>query len=112
MFHGDRLQSCFTVRQIANAWDCSTKTIHRLISRGELKALKIGRSVRILSDDLKSWANAQAERTVKRISDTRHLLSQEPVSKVDVVAARISQVEGTPVLEVGQSGEKSGGAVN
>lgn len=112
MFQGDRLQTVFTVRQIANAWDCSTRTIHRMINRGELKALRIGRSFRIVADDLKNWANAQAERTVKRIEDTRHLLSQKDQKRVDVVGAKIAELEKTPTVEVGQSVGNSGGAEN
>ena len=42
----------YTREQIARQLTLSVKTIDRLILRGQLKALKIGRSVRISQDQL------------------------------------------------------------
>lgn len=36
-----------TRENLARSWNCSTKAIDRLIRAGDLKAFKIGRSVRI-----------------------------------------------------------------
>lgn len=42
----------YTVRQIAERWQCSEKTVRRLIERGELVAHRLGGRHRISEADL------------------------------------------------------------
>jgi|Tabmets5t2r1_1033131.scaffolds.fasta_scaffold477890_2 excisionase family DNA binding protein len=46
---GDRF---YTKRDVAEQLDASTRTVSRWIERGDLKAHKLGRLVRIAGDDL------------------------------------------------------------
>lgn len=46
--------------QVADELGCSLLTVRRKIYRGELKALKIGRLVRIRRDDLEAFLTAAA----------------------------------------------------
>lgn len=46
-----------TVRHAAERLTISTSSVYRLIERGELSALKIGRSVRIYKDSLDKYLN-------------------------------------------------------
>lgn len=45
----------YTVGQIAERWQCSPKTVRRLIARGALMAHRIGSGIRISDNDLKTY---------------------------------------------------------
>lgn len=51
-----------TIPQLAAEWQCSEDTVRRLIARGELKAIRVGRLIRIPRAAIK-----RAERPVTRI---------------------------------------------
>jgi excisionase family DNA binding protein len=40
---GDTLPRLFTIKQVAERWDLSPKTIRRLIEAGEIEALQLAR---------------------------------------------------------------------
>lgn len=46
------LSTYLTVAQTAQTLSCSTDTVRRMISRGELRARRFGRLIRIAADDL------------------------------------------------------------
>ncbi|MBK8915696.1 MAG: helix-turn-helix domain-containing protein [Phycisphaerales bacterium] len=46
-----------TVRTAATLLSLSTRTVQSLISRGDLRVVRIGRSVRIHPDDLNAYIN-------------------------------------------------------
>lgn len=50
-----RLLRLYSVRQTAEQLASSEKTVRRLIERGQLRVHRIGRSVRILHDDLAAY---------------------------------------------------------
>lgn len=52
-------ESTFTIEQIALRWQCSTDTVRREISRGNLRAIRVGRLIRVRHGDL-----VRAERPV------------------------------------------------
>lgn len=45
----------YTVRQVAQRWLCSEKTVRRLIERGKLIAHRFGNQVRISEADLTAY---------------------------------------------------------
>ena len=45
----------YTVKQIAERWQCSEKTVRRLIDRGELVAHRLGARHRISEADLTAY---------------------------------------------------------
>jgi excisionase family DNA binding protein len=44
-----------TIRDVAERLNCSDKQVRRLVSRGELPALKLGAAVRIDEHELAAW---------------------------------------------------------
>jgi len=51
--HSDGTSERFlTVREFAEALRVSNMTVYRLVSAGELKAVKVGRSVRLPADEV------------------------------------------------------------
>jgi excisionase family DNA binding protein len=45
----------FTFPEAGEALACSEKTVSRMVSRGELRAVRIGRAVRISVDELRDF---------------------------------------------------------
>ncbi len=60
-----------TVREVAERLKVSTKTVYRLVYRGELPAYKVGRSVRVQEEDLKSFLEKQRVPTPRRYRPPR-----------------------------------------
>ena len=50
--HGPDTHSFYTVRQVAERWQCSEKKVRRMIERGELIAHRLGSQLRISAADL------------------------------------------------------------
>ena len=48
----DEQKVYFTIRQIAQRWDCSEKHVRRTIERGDLAVHKFGNLIRVSLDDL------------------------------------------------------------
>jgi excisionase family DNA binding protein len=51
-----------TVRELAFAWQTTDWMIYELIRRGELKAVKVGRSTRIRPTDARAYIEAEKDR--------------------------------------------------
>lgn len=49
-----------TVAEVANVMRVSRMTVYRLIRRGQLKAIRVGRNYRVREDDLNEYLEAQA----------------------------------------------------
>ncbi|MBB2157242.1 helix-turn-helix domain-containing protein [Gluconacetobacter diazotrophicus] len=47
----------FRVADVANRWSCSNQTIHNLIRRGDLPAIRIGALYRLRPDDVLAYEN-------------------------------------------------------
>ncbi len=45
----------YTVRQVCEAWNISRATLYRLVQRGQVKPVKIGRATRFRSDELEQF---------------------------------------------------------
>ena len=45
----------FTITQVAERWQCSEKTVRRLVARDELIAHRIGAQIRISLNDLRAY---------------------------------------------------------
>jgi excisionase family DNA binding protein len=45
----------YTLREFAHRWQLSPRTIERAIARGEIRAVHIGRNVRIPASEAKRW---------------------------------------------------------
>ncbi len=45
----------YTVAEVAEMWKVSTKTIHRLLRRGKLRAVKVGRATRIRETEVERY---------------------------------------------------------
>ena len=50
----------FTVSEVAGVMRVSRMTVYRLIRRGQLKAIRVGRNYRVREDDLNEYLEAQA----------------------------------------------------
>lgn len=62
MPHPVDLEPTLTIPQLAQRWQCSPDSVRRMIARGELKAVRIGRLIRIRPADV-----ARAERPVTNL---------------------------------------------
>lgn len=51
----DAVVPLLTIKQVAAALTCCTKTVRRLIEKKELAVVKCGRFVRVRQDDLESF---------------------------------------------------------
>lgn len=51
----------YTIRELACAVRCSERTIRRAIGSGRLKAVRIGRCVRVRSESLAEFLSMQGE---------------------------------------------------
>jgi len=49
-----------TVAEVASVMRVSRMTVYRLIRRGQLKAIRVGRNYRVREDDLNSYLESQA----------------------------------------------------
>jgi excisionase family DNA binding protein len=49
-----------TVAEVANVMRVSRMTVYRLIRRGQLKAIRVGRNYRVREQDLNEYLEAQA----------------------------------------------------
>jgi excisionase family DNA binding protein len=60
MARTDPISRLLTVAEVANVIRVSRMTVYRLIRRGQLKAIRVGRNYRVRSDDLNAYLEAQA----------------------------------------------------
>jgi excisionase family DNA binding protein len=51
----------FTVAEASAKAHCSTWSIYRAVERGELRAKRIGRALRILDEDLAAWLRSDVK---------------------------------------------------
>jgi excisionase family DNA binding protein len=49
-----------TVAEVANVMRVSRMTVYRLIRRGQLKAIRVGRNYRVREDDLNGYLQEQS----------------------------------------------------
>lgn len=61
-----------TVPEVAEALSCSPDTVRRLIARGEMRAVRFGRLIRIATGEV-----ARAGRPVSRLSRSRDIATPE-----------------------------------
>lgn len=52
----------FTVAELAERWNCSTKTIWRLIKAGKIRAFKVGREWRVTATCVHNYEAQQQSR--------------------------------------------------
>ena len=60
MARTDPISRLLTVAEVANVIRVSRMTVYRLIRRGQLKAIRVGRNYRVRSEDLNDYLEAQA----------------------------------------------------
>jgi excisionase family DNA binding protein len=60
MARTDPISQLLTVAEVANVIRVSRMTVYRLIRRGQLKAIRVGRNYRVREDDLNDYLEAQA----------------------------------------------------
>lgn len=56
--------STYTIRTLSEHWDCSPDVLYDLIRKGELKAFKLGSTLRITAEEVDRFEN----KTVKEIT--------------------------------------------
>lgn len=54
------LTHLMTVAEVASVMRVSRMTVYRLIKRGQLKAIRVGRNYRVREDDLTSYLESSA----------------------------------------------------
>jgi excisionase family DNA binding protein len=57
--HQTAVASLLRIPQVAEGLGVSTRTVRRVIARGELVACRLGRSVRVHPDDLAAYIDRQ-----------------------------------------------------
>ena len=57
---GPGISRLLTVAEVASLMRVSRMTVYRLIRRGQLKAIRVGRNYRVREDDLNEYLEAQA----------------------------------------------------
>lgn len=57
---GPGISRLLTVAEVAVVMRVSRMTVYRLIRRGQLKAIRVGRNYRVREDDLSGYLEAQA----------------------------------------------------
>ena len=57
---GPDLTRLLTVAEVASVMRVSRMTVYRLIRRGQLKAIRVGRNYRVREDDLNQYLESQA----------------------------------------------------
>jgi excisionase family DNA binding protein len=60
MARTDPISRLMTVAEVANVIRVSRMTVYRLIRRGQLKAIRVGRNYRVREDDLSEYLHSQA----------------------------------------------------
>jgi excisionase family DNA binding protein len=60
MARTDPISRLLTVAEVANVIRVSRMTVYRLIRRGQLKAIRVGRNYRVREEDLNDYLEAQA----------------------------------------------------
>lgn len=95
-------EQCYTVRNVANMWDVSVRTVQRMVIRGDLRALKLGRAVRIPASALASYQRQEFERMRERT---------QRISRItDLQAPAVAQVENVAIHSMAQTPSTSAGA--
>jgi excisionase family DNA binding protein len=69
--HPERLEKCFTTREVANAWNVSTRTIARAIKKGDIGVRKFGRNVRIPKSELQRWIDKQGRAFMQKVEEMK-----------------------------------------
>jgi excisionase family DNA binding protein len=57
---GPDITRLLTVAEVASVMRVSRMTVYRLIRRGQLKAIRVGRNYRVREDDLNQYLESQA----------------------------------------------------
>ena len=52
-----------TIKEVAREFKVSEKTVSRMVQKGEIPSLRIGRNIRIPTDQLKDWIQQQCRYT-------------------------------------------------
>jgi len=76
-----------TMNEVAETLSVSRMTIHRLVGKGEIKSLKIGRAVRIPEESLKEYVDRNLKgngKQKKRISLRGIAKGGQPISEEDI----------------------------
>jgi excisionase family DNA binding protein len=60
MARANPISRLLTVAEVAHVIRVSRMTVYRLIRRGQLKAIRVGRNYRVREDDLNDYLEAQA----------------------------------------------------
>lgn len=60
MARTDPISRLLTVAEVATVIRVSRMTVYRLIRRGQLKAMRVGRNYRVREDDLELYLESQA----------------------------------------------------
>jgi excisionase family DNA binding protein len=60
MARANPISRLLTVAEVANVIRVSRMTVYRLIRRGQLKAIRVGRNYRVREDDLNEYLEEQA----------------------------------------------------
>ena len=60
------MDDILTIRQLADEWQCSPKTIERGCQRGEIPAFKVGRLWRFSRATISRWIEESSLRNVDR----------------------------------------------
>lgn len=78
----------YTVAEISKLLKIHRTYVSRLIHEGRLRAAKIGRSYRILKQDLEKFLGAQIKKPLLKVSETAQILKIHPLYVLRLIQAK------------------------
>jgi len=78
-----------TIKQAAQVLNVSVSTVRNMLQRGELPALRVGKQIRFVREDLERWIRQRVsrERGLAPVSFVRRLAMTKRAPKVDPCAS-------------------------
>ena len=78
-----------TTKEVALELQISEKTVSRMVQKGEIPSLRIGRNIRIPTDQLKDWVQAQTRYNLGCVGTMCASAGEKPCQSLNVVMEEV-----------------------
>ena len=78
-----------TIKEVAIELQISKKTISRMVQKGEIPSLRIGRNIRIPTDQLKDWVQAKTRYNLGCVGTMCASEGEKPCQSLNVVMEEV-----------------------
>jgi excisionase family DNA binding protein len=78
-----------TIKEVALELQISEKTVSRLVQKGEIPSLRIGRSIRIPTDQFKDWVQARTRYNLECVGTMCASAGEKPCQSLNVVMEEV-----------------------